>query len=58
MFIYLITVIAFLALSITYLKIALHNFQQNRYEFERYTKWLMQAKNYRIKLTAIVKSET
>lgn len=49
MFIYLITIIAFLALSITYIKIALHNFQQNRYEFERYTKWLMQAKNYRIK---------
>lgn len=33
---------------VTYTKHALHIFQQNRYEFERYTKWLLNLKNYQL----------
>lgn len=45
-YINLIVMIAFLALFMVYQKRALHIFQQNRYEFERYTKWLLNFKNY------------
>jgi len=40
-----IFVLAFLCLSMTFSKNALHMFQQNRYELYRYTKWLFNKKN-------------
>lgn len=45
MWIKIVEIIAFLALALIYLKHALHTFQQNRYEFERYTKWLLKFRN-------------
>lgn len=48
-----INIIVFLALSFVYSKNALHMFQQNRYEFYRYTKWLFNRKNVRFNLTAL-----
>lgn len=44
----LIVIIVLLSLMVTYTKHALHIFQQNRYEFERYTKWLLNLKNYQL----------
>ena len=44
----LIVIIVLLSLMVTYTKHALHIFQQNRYEFERYTKWLLNLKNYQV----------
>ena len=48
MLIKIVEIIAFLALSLIYLKHALHTFQQNRYEFERYTKWLLKFRNIQV----------
>lgn len=42
----LVYVIPFLALSYIYMKNAMHMFQQNRYEFYRYTKWLFSFKTF------------
>lgn len=39
--------IVFLALSLVYVKNALHMFQQNRYELYRYSKWLFNKNNIR-----------
>ena len=39
-------VIPFLALSYIYMKIVMHMFQQNRYEYYRYTKWLFSFKTF------------
>lgn len=41
-------VISYCALIALYLKHALHVFQQNHYEFERYTKWLLNPRNYKL----------
>ncbi|MBQ1508064.1 MAG: UDP-N-acetylmuramoyl-tripeptide--D-alanyl-D-alanine ligase, partial [Erysipelotrichaceae bacterium] len=42
-----LTTAVFTALALVYGKNALHMFQQNRYEFYRYTKWLFNRKNLR-----------
>ena len=39
-------VIPFLALSYIYMKNVMHMFQQNRYEYYRYTKWLFSFKTF------------
>lgn len=44
--IYLLT---FLSVSYVFIKHVLHMFQQNRYEFYRYTKWLLNFKPYYLK---------
>ncbi len=41
----LLCVLVFAALSFVFVKNTLHMFQQNRYEFYRYTKWLFNKKN-------------
>lgn len=41
----ILLVISLCILSIPFIKNALHMFQQNRYEFYRYTKWLFSTKN-------------
>ena len=41
----LLLMISHLSLSFVYAKNALHMFQQNRYEFQRYTEWLFNKKN-------------
>ena len=43
----------FLALSFVYVKNAIHMFQQNRYEFYRYTKWLFNKKNLHFTFTLV-----
>ena len=48
-----INIVVFSALSYVYAKNALHMFQQNRYEFYRYTKWLFNRKNIRFNLTVL-----
>ena len=48
-----INIVIFSALSYVYAKNALHMFQQNRYEFYRYTKWLFNRKNIRFNLTVL-----
>lgn len=45
-FIYLLT---FLCVSFVFVKHVLHMFQQNRYEFYRYTKWLLTFRTYYLK---------
>ena len=49
----LIITLIFMALGFVYSKNALHMFQQNRYEFLRYTKWLFSLKNLRFTITLI-----
>ena len=46
-------VIPFLAVSYVFMKNAMHMFQQNRYEFYRYTKWLMSFKAFFLKEAVI-----
>ena len=48
-----IYLISFMSLAYVYIKNVLHMFQQNRYEFYRYTKWLFSFKPYYLK-TSIV----
>lgn len=48
MFKIIVSLIAFLAVFSIHAKHALHIFQQNRYSFERYTKWLMRFRNYHL----------
>lgn len=48
-----ISMIAALLLSFVYCKNAIHMFQQNRYEFYRYTKWLFNKKNIRFTNTVV-----
>ena len=43
----IVIVSIFLILTITHILHALHVFQQNRYELDRYTKWLLDLKNLR-----------
>lgn len=45
--------IVFLALSLVYVKNALHMFQQNRYELYRYTKWLFNKNNIKFSIVLI-----
>lgn len=45
--------ISHLALSIVYVKNALHMFQQNRYEFKRYSSWLFNKKQFKFSLSLI-----
>ena len=49
----IIITLIFLALSFVYAKNAIHMFQQNRYEFLRYTKWLFSIKNIHFSITLI-----
>ena len=49
----LLYIVIFLALSFVYVKNALHMFQQNRYEFYRYSKWLFDKKNIHFTITLI-----
>ena len=44
----IIAFIAFVTVFVMMAKHALHTFQQNRYSFERYTKWLLRFRNYRL----------
>ena len=44
---YLILLLTYLALSFCFGKNALHMFQQNRYEFKRYTSWLFDFKRFK-----------
>ncbi len=44
--IYILITIIFMASSLVYAKNAIHVFQQNRYEFYRYTEWLLDKNNY------------
>lgn len=48
MFKFIVCLITFLAVFSMHAKHALHVFQQNRYSFERYTKWLMRLRNYHL----------
>ncbi len=45
-FIYILITVIFMASSLVYAKNAIHVFQQNRYEFYRYTEWLLDKNNY------------
>lgn len=45
--------ISLLALSFVYCKNALHMFQQNRYEFKRYTNWLFDLKRFKLDLLVV-----
>ena len=45
--------IVFMAVSFVFSKNALHMFQQNRYEFFRYSKWLFNKNNIKFSLSAI-----
>ena len=42
---YILITLVFLCLSLVYVKNTLHVFQQNRYEFYRYTEWLFDNNN-------------
>ena len=42
---YILITLVFLCLSLVYVKNTLHVFQQNRYEFYRYTEWLFDKNN-------------
>ena len=50
---YLIITIVFLCLSFVYAKNAIHVFQQNRYEFKRYSEWLFSLNNLHFSKTLI-----
>ena len=45
--------VSLLALSFVYCKNALHMFQQNRYEFKRYTNWLFDLKRFKLDLLVV-----
>lgn len=47
----LLLFVSLLAISFVYCKNALHMFQQNRYEFKRYTDWLFNIKRFKWSLT-------
>lgn len=49
----IIYVVTFLALNYIFMKNALHMFQQNRYEFKRYTKWLFTLTPFFVKLVIL-----
>ncbi|MDO4501209.1 MAG: UDP-N-acetylmuramoyl-tripeptide--D-alanyl-D-alanine ligase [Erysipelotrichaceae bacterium] len=49
----LIITLIFMSASFVYSKNALHMFQQNRYEFKRYTNWLFSVRNIRFTKTLI-----
>ena len=49
----IIYILVFLAVAFVFMKNALHMFQQNRYEFKRYTKWLFSFKPFLLELTII-----
>lgn len=49
----LIYLITFFAVAFIFMKNALHMFQQNRYEFKRYTKWLFSFKPFFLKLVIV-----
>ncbi|MDO4198147.1 MAG: UDP-N-acetylmuramoyl-tripeptide--D-alanyl-D-alanine ligase [Erysipelotrichaceae bacterium] len=46
-------VVVLCALSFTYIKNALHMFQQNRYELYRYSRWLFDRKNHNFSVSLI-----
>ena len=49
----IVYVITFLAVNFIFMKNALHMFQQNRYEFKRYTKWLFTLTPFFVKLVLL-----